>query len=418
MKKHAVVDIFGRQLGNLSTRKFAYNFSASEDLVMRLERARTLEKHSGSVNTVSFNADGDILVSGSDDREIIFWDWETGSVKLSFNSGHRNNVLQAKIMPETDDRSIVTCGADGQVRHATILECGKVETKPLAIHKGRAHKIANVPESPHIFYSCGDDGLVLHFDLRTRKTTKLFTCRSSYACSCCQQCLTKLSTGQFAYFSFPQVVNLNAIAIDPCNPNLFVVGGSDMLTRLYDIRKYTYIASDHSGEPADHFCPKHLLFSGSVRITGLAYSDQSELLVSYSTESMYRFSKEMGWGSNIRQIRDNFRLALDSEVEMVTESKQAPLIFKGHKNNATEKGVGFFGPKCEYVVSGSDCGRMFIWRNKDAKLLRVIEADNLVVKCFEAHPRIPILASSGIDRDIKIWTPTALERATPYTIIE
>ena len=82
---------------------------------MRLERARTLEKHSGSVNTVSFNADGDILVSGSDDREITFWDWETGSVKLSFNSGHRNNVLHAKILPETDDRSIVTCGVDGQV---------------------------------------------------------------------------------------------------------------------------------------------------------------------------------------------------------------------------------------------------------------------------------------------------------------
>ena len=37
---------------------------------MRLERARTLDKNSGSVNTVSFNADGDILVSGSDDREL------------------------------------------------------------------------------------------------------------------------------------------------------------------------------------------------------------------------------------------------------------------------------------------------------------------------------------------------------------
>ena len=82
---------------------------------MRLERARTLEKHSGSVNTVSFNAYGGILVSGSDDREVIFWDWETGSVKLSFHLGDCNNVLQAKIIPETGDRSIVTCGIDGQV---------------------------------------------------------------------------------------------------------------------------------------------------------------------------------------------------------------------------------------------------------------------------------------------------------------
>lgn len=76
---------------------------------------RRLDKHRGCVNTVSFNAAGDILVSGSDDRRVILWNWETGEVKLSFQSGHNNNVFQAKIMPYSDDRSIVTCAADGQV---------------------------------------------------------------------------------------------------------------------------------------------------------------------------------------------------------------------------------------------------------------------------------------------------------------
>lgn len=46
---------------------------------------------------------------------VILWNWEIGQVKLSFQSGHRSNVFQAKIMPYTDDRSIVTCAADGQV---------------------------------------------------------------------------------------------------------------------------------------------------------------------------------------------------------------------------------------------------------------------------------------------------------------
>jgi len=76
---------------------------------------RKLQKHRGCVNTVSFNTDGDVLVSGSDDWRVILWDWQTGSVKLSFHSGHSNNVFQAKIMPHSDDRSIVTCAADGQV---------------------------------------------------------------------------------------------------------------------------------------------------------------------------------------------------------------------------------------------------------------------------------------------------------------
>nr|GFC56163.1 hypothetical protein [Tanacetum cinerariifolium] len=66
------------------------------------------------MNTISFNADGNILVSGSDDRQVILWDWETGSVKLAFDSGHCYNVYQAKIIPETGERSIIICAAVGQ----------------------------------------------------------------------------------------------------------------------------------------------------------------------------------------------------------------------------------------------------------------------------------------------------------------
>lgn len=49
-----------------------------------------------------------------------------------------------------------------QVRLAQILEHGKVETKLLAKHQGRAHKLAIEPASPHIVYTCGEDGLVQH----------------------------------------------------------------------------------------------------------------------------------------------------------------------------------------------------------------------------------------------------------------
>lgn len=49
-----------------------------------------------------------------------------------------------------------------QVRQAQILDHGKVETKLLAKHQGRAHKLAIEPASPHIFYTCGEDGLVQH----------------------------------------------------------------------------------------------------------------------------------------------------------------------------------------------------------------------------------------------------------------
>lgn len=46
------------------------------------------------------------------------------------------------------------------MRYAQILEGGQVATTLLGQHDGRAHKIAVEPGSPHIFYSCGEDGLL------------------------------------------------------------------------------------------------------------------------------------------------------------------------------------------------------------------------------------------------------------------
>ncbi|XP_074312885.1 uncharacterized protein LOC141648254 isoform X2 [Silene latifolia] len=404
-----IVDVLQREIGQISNRNFANRLAASEDLVLRLDVLRKLNEHRGCVNTVSFNASGEILVSGSDDRSVILWDWEIGHAKLSFDSGHNNNVFQAKFMPYSDDRSIVTCAADGQVRHAQILDGGRTKTSLLGRHQGRAHKLAIEPGSPHIFYSCGEDGSVQHFDLRTKTCTELFTCHSTQR--------------------YPPIVHLNAITIDPRSPNLFAVGGSDEYTRVYDIRSYKWDGSTDFDKPVNYYCPEHLVGNDDVGITGLAFSDQSEVLVSYNDEDIYLFDKDMGLGPNpapsspISTCNDADELECDDSVVaskslMDTDSKRSPRVFKGHYNRDTVKGVNFFGPKCEYVVSGSDCGRIFIWRKKDGELLRAMEADRDVVNCIESHPHSVILASSGIESDIKLWTPKAVERAPLPAIID
>ncbi|XP_011088653.1 DDB1- and CUL4-associated factor 8 isoform X2 [Sesamum indicum] len=406
----ALVNVWRRELGELSSRNFSDRLAASEDLVLRLDILQKLDLHRGCVNTISFNGAGDILVSGSDDRRIILWDWETGQPRLSFHSGHHNNVFQAKIMPCTDDRSFVTCAADGQVRHAQILASGVV-TKLLAKHHGRVHKLAVEPGSPHIFYTCGEDGLVQHIDLRTGSATRLFTCKPMPSQS---------------YFS---TVHLNAITIDPRNPNLFAVGGSDQFARLFDIRKYKWDGSSDFDRPVDFFCPPHLIDDEHVGITGLAFSDQSELLVSYNDEFIYLFTKDIGLGpdptltSQVSDCSDTGDMTPDncSGVSLSNVDgnvKAAPQAYKGHRNCETVKGVNFFGPKCEYVVSGSDCGRIFIWKKKGGELVRVMEADKHVVNCIESHPHATVLASSGIEHDIKIWIPKAIDRATLPTNIQ
>ncbi|XP_072956809.1 uncharacterized protein [Typha angustifolia] len=404
-----ILELWKRELGSISPRSFAHRLGASEDLVLRLGLHRKLDEHKGCVNTVSFNAGGEILLSGSDDRMVILWNWEAGLIKMSFHSGHSNNVFQARFMPYTDDRTIVTCAADGEVRHANILEGGRVETTLLGQHEGRVHKLAIEPGSPHIFYSCGEDGLVQQFDLRTKSVTELFMCKS-------------LRDGS----DYQPNVILNAIAIDPRNPNLFAIAGTDEYARVYDIRKYKWNGSTDSGHPTNYFCPPHLIGDAHVGITGLAFSDQSELLTSYNDEQIYLFSKDQGLGSDplarssSSSINTDFEDGpkQDSMPSQENATSPGPQVFTGHRNCETVKGVNFFGPNCEYVTSGSDCGRLFIWRKRDGKLLRVMVGDKYVVNCIEPHPCATMIASSGIENDIKIWMPNAKEQAPPVNIDE
>ncbi len=72
------------------------------------------------------------------------------------------------------------------------------------------------------------------------------------------------------------------------------------------------------------------------------------------------------------------------------------------------KGVNFFGLESEYVTSGSDCGNVFLWDKHSEAIVQYMEGDfEGVVNCLEPHPHIPVLATSGLDHDIKIFSPSA-----------
>ncbi|KAI3706766.1 hypothetical protein L6452_24722 [Arctium lappa] len=376
--QHEILEVFKREMGFNPPRKFSRRISASEALVKRIGLAGKLNGHEGCVNTIEFNYCGDHLVSGSDDRRVMFWNVATRSLVLSYASGHVDNIFQARFMPFTDDRTIVTSAADGQVRLGQVAENGHVETKKLGKHHGRVHKLAVEPGSPHIFYSCGEDGLVRHFDLRSNSSTKLFCC-SSFT--------------ENNQHSSSNSLRLNTIVIDPRNPNYFSVGGSDKYARLYDIRKFQ-LPSSNLDQPVNTFCPKHLIKTHDVHITGMAYSSTSELVVSYNDELIYLFQKKMGLGPNPVTV---------SHEDL--DNLEEPQVYSGHRNSLTVKGVSFFGPNSEYVMSGSDCGHIFIWNKKGGGLVRVMEGDRRIVNQVEPHPNIPVLASSGLEKNIKLWVP-------------
>ncbi|OWM84157.1 hypothetical protein CDL15_Pgr028149 [Punica granatum] len=396
----AFTEIYRRETGPSHPGRFAHRLSAAEVLycrsslsvflmylsygqvlVERLALHARLNGHEECVNTIEFNSAGDILVSGSDDGKIVFWNWLAKMKKFSYNSGHLENVFQAKIMPFSNDRAIVTSSADGEVRLGQVLEGGHVDTRCLGNHVGAVHKLDVEPGSPYIFYSCGEDGFVRRFDLRSNSATTLFSCSSLYENARHRE----------------DVVMLNAIVIDTRNPYYFALGGSDEFARLYDIRRCKRSASTNVDKPVDLFCPPHLVDIDNIQITGLAFSKSSELLVSYNDELIYLFQKNMGLGPS------------PPSVPPEIEQQEEPQVYRGHRNSRTIKGVSFFGPHDEYVASGSDSGHVFIWKKRGGKLVRLMVGDRHVVNQVEPHPHMPFLATCGIDDTVKVWVPSEID---------
>lgn len=53
------------------------------------------------------------------------------------------------------------------------------------------------------------------------------------------------------------------------------------------------------------------------------------------------------------------------------------------------KGVNFYGPKSEFVVSGSDCGHIFLWEKSSCQIVQFMEGDKGgVVSPPRAPPRL------------------------------
>mgnify|MGYP006076854735 CR=1 FL=1 len=68
------------------------------------------------------------------------------------------------------------------------------------------------------------------------------------------------------------------------------------------------------------------------------------------------------------------------------------------------KQVAFHGERSEVVVSGSDCGNVFIWDAETGKIMKTMFADRRgATNCIASHPNDSILATSGLEHSAKLW---------------
>ena len=84
----------------------------------------------------------------------------------------------------------------------------------------------------------------------------------------------------------------------------------------------------------------------------------------------------------------------------------------GHQNELTDiKEANFLDKDNKYIVAGSDDRMLYIWEVESSKLVRAMLGDSEVVNCCQPHPDQLLLATSGIDNTIRLWSPQDMSSA-------
>lgn len=110
-----------------------------------------------------------------------------------------------------------------------------------------------------------------------------------------------------------------------------------------------------------------------------------------------------------------------SEILNRTSSYDYKFRYCGHCNTTTDiKEANYFGSEGQYIVAGSDEGSLFIWETETTNLVRVMQADSSIVNCLQPHPTCCMLATSGIDPVVKLWSPisSGVDQKDQYLIKE
>ncbi|XP_017568403.1 DDB1- and CUL4-associated factor 6-like isoform X3 [Pygocentrus nattereri] len=272
------------------------DYLGTREFVQRLKLEAALPVHDGCVNTICWNDTGKYILSGSDDTNLVITDPFTRKVLVNVPSHHRANIYSAKFMPASCDHWIVSSAGDGHIHYTNISRSPDITQHKFTCHYGTVYEILTVPNDPHTFLSCGEDGTVRWFDTRLKNECSKSRCGDDVLIKCRRA--------------------VSSMAISPVEPCYLALGCSDSSVRIYDRRMLGTITTGaiKGGCPTGgttgiclRFVPPHLT-GRSCRVTSLCYSaDGQEVLASYSSDYVYLFdpkddqASKLGLSENRRQ---------------------------------------------------------------------------------------------------------------------
>jgi len=242
-------------------------------LLSRMSGLRTLDVHSGCVNSLQWSSSGQHILSGSDDHRLVVSEPYTGRVRTDFKTSHKANIFSAKFLPASSDLKIVSCSGDGSILFTDLERISETQNCLFNCHSSTTYEILTLPSDPNTFLSCGEDGTVRWFDLRVKEKCNISHCNNDILIR------TEAST--------------TSMSVNPVLPFYLAVGSSDSAVRVFD-RRMMNNDSSHYKQCLNGMVAKFVandVIGKRRRVTSVEYrpSDGAQILVSYSSDNIYIF---------------------------------------------------------------------------------------------------------------------------------
>ncbi|OJJ47901.1 hypothetical protein ASPZODRAFT_141461 [Penicilliopsis zonata CBS 506.65] len=349
--------LWRRECGDASRRAGISSLYGSSDWIKELDIVNELGGHTGCVNALSWSRSGQFLASGSDDLHLNIYSYQPDSSTAPFAlnttvfTGHKANIFSVKFMPHSNDRTVVTCAGDSQVRvfdieyaarngdmaatsafrasarsrrfnnfftGARYLSEGNTNARVYRSHADRVKRIVT-ESSPYLFLTCSEDGEVRQWDLR-QPSSSYPAPRGGQGFMAYRPGLehddTNVPPPLISYKRYH--LDLNTISCSPSQPHYIALGGAHLHCFLHDRRMLGRNTLTEQGRPGGggglatstslhedelmghatrcvrRFAPggkkrMHSQSDGHITACKISDANPNEMVVSWSGEHIYSF---------------------------------------------------------------------------------------------------------------------------------
>ncbi|CAB3380596.1 Hypothetical predicted protein [Cloeon dipterum] len=316
---------------------------------------KDLFSHYGCVNAIEFSAEGDLLVSGGDDRRVLLWKMheimevrERPARPAVMNTEHGSNIFCLNL--SSDNKNIFSAGNDETV---IIHDVETGECVRCYMHEKPVYCISLNPSNDDIFCSASDDGRVLIYDVRKEPSEG-------------EALILASSTGAY-----------HGVMYNPTEPDLVATANAKTGLSLYDVRKPKQPLVQY-GENRNESCMSVRFNQRGTHLLGLRRRREAVLYATVSAKPAAIF--------------DN----------------------SGYYNSCTMKSCTFAGPDDDFVLSGSDDFNLYLWKvpyvDTDdfvavTKAIYTLSGHRSIVNQVRYNSAYNLIASSGVEKIIKLWSP-------------